>query len=258
MARTTKSGSVGFEFRMDVRRHVVSEEKMVAALREFAAGVGGRQFGQREFNGWVGKPCRGQTMARRLGGWKRALRLAGVEGVRHAGAYTPAELMEILEGVWREVGRPPGLQLLRRLGRVGYRVYERRWGSLRRACERLAKYRNGKISRAELLLADPVGAPVMRRLQPRVRWAVLERDGHRCRACGKGAEQRGVILEVDHIVAVCNGGSDEMGNLRTLCRACNRGRGSGKKRTSGRSLEAQSEPKIPPPNLPPGAGSPPT
>ena len=53
------------------------------------------------------------------------------------------------------------------------------------------------------------------------RKAVLERDGHRCVACGAS----GVRFEVDHIVPLAAGGSNHPDNLRTLCRACHRQRG---------------------------------
>jgi 5-methylcytosine-specific restriction protein A len=49
---------------------------------------------------------------------------------------------------------------------------------------------------------------------PRLRLAVLERDGWRCYRCG------GRATEVDHIVPVHLGGSDEPENLAATCRRC--------------------------------------
>ena len=60
-----------------------------------------------------------------------------------------------------------------------------------------------------------------RRLYSTKKWArtraeVLERDGWRCRACGRAGR-----LEVDHAVPIQAGGPVwEMGNLQALCRAC--------------------------------------
>ena len=61
----------------------------------------------------------------------------------------------------------------------------------------------------------------------RVRRAVLERDGYRCRDCGKAGR-----LEVHHEVPVWKGPALAYvrGNLRTLCRTCHIGRHA-KKRT---------------------------
>lgn len=47
---------------------------------------------------------------------------------------------------------------------------------------------------------------------------VLKRDNYVCHYCGK----RGGILEVDHVIPFSRGGSDEIDNLTTSCRHCNR------------------------------------
>lgn len=57
-----------------------------------------------------------------------------------------------------------------------------------------------------------------------MRYAVIRRDGYRCRACGFAVED-GAHLHVDHIVAIANGGQTAMSNLQTLCTACNLGKG---------------------------------
>nr|DAH80639.1 MAG TPA: HNH endonuclease [Caudoviricetes sp.] len=47
---------------------------------------------------------------------------------------------------------------------------------------------------------------------------VLERDNYTCNYCG----QIGGILEIDHIIPFSKGGSDDLDNLTTACRKCNR------------------------------------
>lgn len=57
-----------------------------------------------------------------------------------------------------------------------------------------------------------------------VRIRVLKRDRYQCTYCGApGTEAE---LEVDHIIAVANGGSHHISNLTTACRACNQAKGS--------------------------------
>lgn len=56
-------------------------------------------------------------------------------------------------------------------------------------------------------------------LPDHVRKLVLRRDRYRCVFCGNGG-----ILEVDHIIPWSAGGSDDMDNLRTLCREHNQER----------------------------------
>ena len=54
-----------------------------------------------------------------------------------------------------------------------------------------------------------------------LRHEVFKKDGYRCVECGALE-----MLEVDHIIPVSQGGSDELDNLQTLCRTCNRAKGS--------------------------------
>ena len=56
----------------------------------------------------------------------------------------------------------------------------------------------------------------------RLRFEVLERDKFQCQYCGQYAPN--VRLEVDHILAVSDGGTDALENLRTSCFACNQGK----------------------------------
>lgn len=62
-------------------------------------------------------------------------------------------------------------------------------------------------------------------ISPTVRFDVFRRDGFRCTICGLAATDVGVILEIDHIRPVRLGGRNEVTNLRTTCRECNRGKG---------------------------------
>lgn len=56
----------------------------------------------------------------------------------------------------------------------------------------------------------------------RIRFEVFKRDAFTCRYCGRQTPD--VVLEVDHIVPVCEGGSDDPMNLATSCWDCNRGK----------------------------------
>lgn len=59
-------------------------------------------------------------------------------------------------------------------------------------------------------------------LSKRTRFDVLKRDGFRCRYCGATPDQR--LLQVDHIVPVVDGGTDDIINLVTSCQPCNSGK----------------------------------
>lgn len=56
----------------------------------------------------------------------------------------------------------------------------------------------------------------------RQRFRILQRCGFRCHYCGRPAGE--VVLEIDHIIAVANGGTSDDANLVAACYDCNRGK----------------------------------
>lgn len=61
-------------------------------------------------------------------------------------------------------------------------------------------------------------------LSVRTRFEVFKRDEFTCRYCGRKSPE--VVLQVDHVVPVCDGGSDDEMNLVTSCWECNSGKSS--------------------------------
>lgn len=61
-------------------------------------------------------------------------------------------------------------------------------------------------------------------MRPSTRFAVFKRDKFTCQYCGRGAPT--VVLRVDHIHPVAEGGEDDMINLVTACFDCNAGKGA--------------------------------
>jgi hypothetical protein len=55
-----------------------------------------------------------------------------------------------------------------------------------------------------------------------VRFEVFKRDSFTCQYCGQKAPE--VVLEIDHIHPVADGGGSEILNLVTACRGCNSGK----------------------------------
>jgi 5-methylcytosine-specific restriction enzyme A len=60
-----------------------------------------------------------------------------------------------------------------------------------------------------------------------VRTYILQRDRQQCRQCGTSSP-----LEIDHIIPLAVGGTNDLSNLQVLCRPCNRQK---KHRLNGRS-----------------------
>lgn len=59
-------------------------------------------------------------------------------------------------------------------------------------------------------------------LTKKIRFEVFKRDAFKCQYCGRSAPE--VILHVDHIKPVSDGGTNEMTNLITSCFDCNMGK----------------------------------
>lgn len=104
-------------------------------------------------------------------------------------------------------------------------------GGLRLCCsEKCRKERNHRMRRAAKARSN-------RRRKHRLRAvstskavdpkAIWKRDGRRCSLCGKGTpwswrnKGRDRSPEIDHIVPVALGGSDDASNLQLVCRKCN-------------------------------------
>lgn len=57
-------------------------------------------------------------------------------------------------------------------------------------------------------------------ISKKIRFEVFKRDKFTCQYCGRSAPD--VILEIDHLNPVINGGDNDILNLVTSCRDCNR------------------------------------
>ena len=60
-------------------------------------------------------------------------------------------------------------------------------------------------------------------ISPKLRFDVFRRDKYVCQYCGACGPK--VELEIDHIIPVSRGGTDDINNLKTSCFKCNRGKG---------------------------------
>lgn len=64
-----------------------------------------------------------------------------------------------------------------------------------------------------------------KKLTPKLRMAILDRDNYICQICGIDAtSENGVKLQVDHIIPISKWGKTVLHNLRTTCSMCNIGR----------------------------------
>lgn len=213
-----------FKFDINAKRIRLNDDELLSSIKSYAEKVDYRYFSSAEYDKWGKKKGHSATIIERFGSWKKVLNLLGIEGGREQ-RYTPEQLIENLEEVWKKLGFPPGK---RQIGKYGQKIsespYKGIWGSVFLACQFLAKYHEGKITKKELLKGN-MSANIRRSIPLNIRWEVLKRDRYKCTKCGNSpSDDHKVRLEVDHIIPVTKGGQNDIGNLRTLCWKCNQGR----------------------------------
>ena len=160
--------------------------------------------------------------------------------------YSEEECYLNLLKLWRHYGRAPKFDETNKPpSTVSSSAYLRRCGSWGNAIRYFAAFngydtgRNGWVAslgaralRARTIAASdaggrPVRARPVRAVPLGLRFQVLQRDSFKCAACGASpATEPRCKLHVDHIAPLALGGKTELHNLRTLCAACNIGRGA--------------------------------
>lgn len=76
-------------------------------------------------------------------------------------------------------------------------------------------------------------------LSKKVRFEIFKRDNFQCQYCGKKPPK--TPLEVDHVIPVSKGGTNDDYNLVTSCFDCNRGKGNKELTTSPISTQEKLE-----------------
>ena len=182
---------------------------------------------------------------------------------RHpARRYSAEECFANMGRLWRHYGRPPYAdEADKPPSTVGRSAYARRAGSWRKAVEAYARFAGIALKRVGPEPAKgeagagqpdrparggtrpesrPESGPAPRQAPRKVplslRFQVLQRDRFACTACGNSpANDPRCRLHADHVVPWSRGGRTELANLRTLCAACNIGRGAGVEEEAKRS-----------------------
>ena len=179
----------------------------------------------------------------RFGSVAKAVALAGFAHRNPTGRRTPEELHDNLLTVWRHCGRAPSMsEIGRPPSLIGAGPYLREHRTWKRALAAFVK-RMHADPEGRRILDEATGAALVapwpgprarakagdrRKVDPGLRFRVLQRDRFRCTACGASpAEDPACKLHVDHAVPFSRGGKTEFSNLRTLCARCNMGKGAG-------------------------------
>jgi hypothetical protein len=177
-----------------------------------------------------------RVVSRHFGTWKRAAKTAHLEAAQNY-QISDEDLFENMEQVWRHLGRQPTVtEMAPPLSRFCGKTYATRFGGYRKALEAFVAAVDDGTSFRGARTAEPISQLATakhslprhrtpRTLNWRLRFLTLRRDGFRCRACGRSpANEAGVELEVDHVLAWSEGGETILENLQSLCQQCNGGK----------------------------------
>lgn len=177
-----------------------------------------------------------------FGSFQDALQAAGIPQSPHSHHPVADEKkFENLAKVWTHYGRPPTYrEMFRPPSAIRGKTYVTRWGRWRGALAAFVKWANSESGPEEQASAPNKTTPEpgrvrtrtvtgadRREVPPRLRWKAGDRDGFRCVKCGRSpATNRGITLQIDHVIPVARGGKTTLENLQTLCMDCNLGKGS--------------------------------
>ena len=224
----------------------ISNDDMIQDLKQVAQKINKRTINTSEYASY-GKYSR-DIFYRRFGSWNNALITAGLEPFDHPlGGGTKNKInkyqcVEEIERVWIELGRQPTTTDIKNgVSKYSLHVFERRFGSWRKALEFFVSYMNGEqeVEKPDGIESDVPDIPVLqqptnktetihktkRDINLRTRFLVMKRDNFKCCMCGRSpATTPGLELHIDHIKPWAKGGETVIDNLQTLCSDCNLGK----------------------------------
>lgn len=149
------------------------------------------------------------------------------------------DLVVLIRQLGQELGRRPRIKDL--VGRDGFPsrdTFASRFGSWTKALEAAGyekpKSKPGPQKREkrkrkpakEKYKPPPLTERIYKSITPKLRFAILERDGFRCRYCGRSPREHGVTLHIDHVTPVSKDGLTTYKNLVSCCVECNLGKGN--------------------------------
>lgn len=222
----------------------IDSNELITDLQHVAQIIGKNTFTTSEYlqNGKYSR----NSYFRRFGSWNNALVSADLKPFDHPlGGGSKNKISEYacfeeIERIWITLGRQPTTTDIKNgVSKYSLHVYERRFGSWRKALEFFVAYMNGEKEvekpeepdiqvpqvTVEQDVADDPGHRTKRDVGLRLRFMVMKRDSFKCCMCGRSpANTPGLELHIDHIIPWSRGGETTYDNLQTLCSDCNLGK----------------------------------
>jgi Homing endonuclease associated repeat/HNH endonuclease len=214
------------KFELEPNNRNVTNQELIDDLKRIAVELGKGKVTVKEYNEF-GK-FHSSTLAERFGGWNKAVELTGLEKSKKS-KYTHEELFENLENVWIKLGRQPHHPDMKSpLSPIYGSIYERRFGTWRKALEAFVEYINTNVEETQILekveishYLDTQGKEIVvkhttkRIPSRRLEMQVIVRGNFTCSFCKRQfpADE----LHIDHIKPWSKGGETTLENLQILC-----------------------------------------
>lgn len=221
----------------------ISTTDMIYDLQKVAEKISKKTFTTSEYSQY-GQYSR-NIFLKKFGSWNAALKAAYLEPFDHPfGGGTKNKVSEYkcieeIERIWIELGRQPTTTDIKNgISKYSLHVFERRFGTWRKALEFFVAYMNDEQevekpddNKDNIQLSDDIQERSENEKQPhktkrdinlRMRFLVMKRDNFKCCMCGRSpATTPGLELHIDHIIPWSKGGETVIDNLQTLCSDCN-------------------------------------
>lgn len=221
---------------------VISKEEMISDLQLVANKVNKTRLNSSEY-ALHGKYSKG-LFFRKFGSWNNALIAAGLTPyeVTSGKRVSEYDAVEEIERIWTLLGHQPTTTDIKNgVSKYSLHVFERRFGTWRKALEFFVSYINGEQEvqksdeiKNDMQYTDDTQERITnsepkhktkRDINLRMRFLVMKRDNFKCCMCGRSpATTTGLELHIDHIIPWSKGGETVLENLQTLCQDCNLGK----------------------------------
>ena len=218
-----------FRYTIDRVRSRFSKTEIIASLKEYGRLHRKSSFGRQEYDNWSGKILYSSGIQRHFGSWGKALQAAGFRA-QFAAKLNPRDMVTAFRDCWREHQSVPNPRRLgEHLEKHNYpfrtKAYQSFFGGLGRLAKLIAQVDSGQLLESKLYERHKPVSRLYQAVRPKLRRAVLIRDGYRCVKCGADPKiDKSVRLEVDHVIPGSRRGAATMENLQTLCFSCNQGK----------------------------------
>lgn len=218
-----------FNFVIDRVRSQFAKPELTKSLRDYAKLHNASSIAMRDYDNWPSRIATSDTFCRYFGTWGKALQAAGLRASR--GTKLDLEAMvAAFENCWKDVGSVPSQRHLEAYLERGsypfrYKSYLKHFGGLGALARQIVLVQSGELPRSQLYSRKSQQRIEARAISLSLRHSILKRDNYTCVKCGASPQKDPtVVLNVDHIVAVSQGGSGAATNLQTLCFLCNQGK----------------------------------